>query len=159
MTTTMTPQQVLAKFWTKGRLPIDPEIIAREAGIKVADLPFEEVKASGWYRPTADNGKPEIQISRFEPDRRIRFTIAHELGHHFLGHGERPRDSTKEFNIYNFDPIESAANSFAAELLMPADYVSALIKVCGITSIKALCDRFNVSGVAMEIRLKNLGYI
>ncbi|MGC5748404.1 ImmA/IrrE family metallo-endopeptidase [Gluconobacter sp. NFX36] len=155
----MTPQEVLDKYWTRGILPIDPEKIARKADIKIGNLPFEEVNVSGWYLPTGNHGQPKILVSRFEPERRIRFTVAHELGHHFLQHGERPRDSTKEFNIYNFDPIETEANNFAADLLMPAEYVSALIKGLGITSVKTLCEKFDVSGVAMEIRLKKLGYI
>lgn len=160
--TTMSANQVLARYWPRGRLPVNPEAIASSVGITVRALDPSDPKnlnASGWYRPAKNGKSAVIEVDMKGPPVRRSFTIAHELGHHFLGHGERPRDTTKAFNLYNFDPIESEANQFAAELLMPADYVEALIKQKGITSLSRLISLFQVSGAAMEIRLKTLGYV
>ncbi|MFT9365907.1 MAG: ImmA/IrrE family metallo-endopeptidase [Gluconobacter sp.] len=161
---TMTPEQVLSAYWERGKLPIDPEVIAKKAGLRVEDMdPFrenEEQNAIGAYWPP-EKGKPAvIEIDRDEPINRVRFTLAHELGHHFLGHNEKMhRDTTKQFNIYNFDPRESAANSFAAKILMPAQYVKVLIENKKIVDLKELAKIFRVSEVAMKIRLENLNYI
>lgn len=50
---------------------------------------------------------------------RCRFTIAHELGHILLGHVPRNGLVNREPSS-NDDPIEQAANMFAARLLAPA---------------------------------------
>ncbi|MCK9195010.1 MAG: ImmA/IrrE family metallo-endopeptidase, partial [Nevskia sp.] len=88
-----------------------------------------------------------------------RFTIAHELGHHFLEHGERKRDTPSEFSASTFDFVEAAANRFAADLLMPATAVTWLVENKGYVSIEALAREFLVSEVAMRYRLKNLRLI
>jgi len=154
----MTPHEVLAAYWERGRLPIDPKAIAEKAGIKVGYLPFEDM-ASGLYDPAPANGSgPMIQISMSESDNRQRFTCAHELGHHFLGHGRRNRDTPESFRASSHDPVEAEANRFAAHLLMPADYVKALVEGKGITSLSLLAASFGVSTVAMSIRLQSMGY-
>lgn len=162
--TTMTPEQVLSAYWERGKLPIDPEVIAKKAGLRVENMdpfrPDEDQNAIGAYCPP-ENGNPAIiEVDKDEPLNRVRFTLAHELGHHFLGHNEKlHRDTKKQFNIYNFDPRESAANNFAAKLLMPAQYVKVLIENKKITNLKDLAKIFNVSEVAMKIRLEKLNYI
>jgi len=52
--------------------------------------------------------------------------------------------------------FEVAANNFAAELLMPAEAVHYLLTQ-GKNTLQSLADSFNVSTVAMNIRLKKLG--
>ncbi len=52
---------------------------------------------------------------------RIRFTVAHELGHIVLGHLERQSHTTRNREPQAGDaPIEQAANVFASRLLAPA---------------------------------------
>lgn len=161
---TMTPEQVLSAYWERGKLPIEPEAIAKKAGLRVKDMnPFreeEEQHAIGAYYPPEGENPAIIEVDRCESPNRVRFTLAHELGHHFLGHNEKlHRDTKKQFNIYNFDPKESAANNFAAKLLMPAQYVKVLIENKKITNLKELANIFRVSEVAMKIRLEKLNYI
>lgn len=63
-----------------------------------------------------DSGDKVIYYNPNESANRQRFTIAHELGHHVLGHtmyGDMFRDNFKD-GIYH--PEEIAANSFAAEI-------------------------------------------
>lgn len=142
--------RVLSHHWAGRTLPIDPFEIASKEGLRIAPI-FD---ASGWYKPQ----ERTIYFNPSEPLVRQRFTVAHELGHHFLSHGERPRDSTPQFSSYA-DPIEAQANRFAAELLMPEGSVRLLIVDHKITDISMLARYFNVSEIAMTYRLRNLGYI
>lgn len=142
---------LLQRHWTGRTLPIDPFEIAQKEGLSIH--PFFD--ASGWYKPK----ERIIYFNPTEPPTRQRFTVAHELGHHFFSHGERPRDSAAQFSSLYFDPVESQANRFAAELLMPAGSVQLLVVDRGETDISTLARYFDVSEVAMKIRLKSLGYL
>jgi len=80
---------------------------------------------------------------------RKRFTIAHELGHFLLGHDHnRLIDETFDSKDYR----EQEANKFAAELLMPHDFLKEDVKVKGIT-VTELAKKYIVSEQAMSIRL------
>jgi Zn-dependent peptidase ImmA (M78 family) len=149
--------RLLRKHWAGRPLPIDPAHIARAEGLHVQALPQEDLALSGSYRRAGDQAA--VFVNPEEPSVRQRFTVAHELGHHFLGHGNRFRDSSASFSASTFDPVEAEANRFAAELLMPAVTVRALVEDQGIAKIEQLSNMFGVSTVAMRYRLKNLGYL
>ena len=55
---------------------------------------------------------------------RQRFTLAHEFGHHRMGHST-VIDAQAVISGYTHDPKEVCANAFAAEFLMPRDAVAA----------------------------------
>lgn len=65
--------------------------------------------------------QPVILYNDTELPQRIRFTVAHELGHIVLGH-VRPGEYTRQNREPQpgDDPMEQAANRFAADLLAPA---------------------------------------
>jgi hypothetical protein len=71
-----------------------------------------------------------------------RFTVAHELGHHFLGssHGSGPH-------------VETEANAFAGELLVPGALLHAALGET--TSASELAARFQVSQTVLEIAAEN----
>ncbi|MGX2088593.1 ImmA/IrrE family metallo-endopeptidase [Xanthomonas axonopodis] len=142
--------RLLSHFWTGRPLPVDPFEIASKVGLTV--VPFMD--ASGWYKPS----EKRIYFNPSEPFVRQRFTVAHELGHHFLAHGDRPRDTSTSFGL-SADYVEVAANRFAAELLMPIGSVQMLVVDHNITNISTLAQHFDVSEMAMMYRLKNLGYL
>lgn len=148
---------IISKYWKDGTLPIDPIRIAAEMGILVtADASLE---GSGHYEPTASkNGGPLITYNPKESPVRQRFTIAHELGHHVLGHGARDRDTPENFSMGTRDPKEVDANKFAADLLMPPQFVRAMVEVNNIRSLRQLSHLFHVSTAAMGYRLRSLGY-
>lgn len=156
-------QSVLDAYWP-GTFPVDPEGIARAAGIEVRwDNPFaiDDTNlrgASGCYVKNP-GGRPIITCARSEPPVRQRFTIAHELGHHFFDHGDNFRDTNQTFNVYNHAPVEVEANAFAAALLMPYRYVWADFTNGRARDVRALAERYGVSQVAMMYRLKNLGIV
>ena len=119
--------------------------------------PDWDPKVSGMFEMVDD--QPTIHYNSADGQNRIRFTIAHELGHYVLKHGKRFRDTSAMFAGGTYDPYEVAANRFAAELLMPVYPVKVLLEDHGITSISQLALAFQVSEPAMTYRLKNLGYL
>ncbi|MFM0428178.1 ImmA/IrrE family metallo-endopeptidase [Paraburkholderia aspalathi] len=148
-------QSVLEQHWDR-QLPVDPVAIAKAAGVRVFTNP-DLGRYAGWFYE--HEGTPTIEYNSRDPLVRQRFTIAHELGHFALNHGARPRDGAEAFSLVNYDPLESDANKFAAELLMPAAVVNGLIRTRDITDFETLASMFNTSAVAMKYRLKNLGWL
>ncbi len=147
-------QEMLARFWDR-QLPIDPIKIATAAGVAVygrGGTSDPNYSFSGYY--ARYNGVPSIEYNVMEPPVRQRFTVAHELGHHVLGHTNSPRDAG---NFYSSgDPKERQANRFAAELLMPEAFVRHYYS-SGFASVASLAQLFGVSKDAMGYRLINLG--
>lgn len=111
-----------------------------------------------------------IFIEESNHPNRKRFTFAHELGHYFL-HGELLKEQSKifvdredNFALFKQDwecvkdedkELEAEANCFAAELLMPEEFVKTAYKELNY-SIKNLSELFRVSEQAMTYRLLNL---
>lgn len=135
------------------KLPVDVFQIAREAGITiiknslVRDLsPHESGCAyyvhKQWYIIYDDTNSVE----------RIRFTIAHELGHIFLGHRLRRGRST---GTKEFEPkplTEREADVFASRLLCPACVIYGLnLHTC--EEISQVC---HVSLTAARIRSERM---
>lgn len=112
-------------------LPVDLNTIVRHLGVRVysysrsrkllEDTGLAEVagRVSGLTFYIRD--QPVILYNDAESPQRIRFTIGHELGHIVLGH-VRPGEYTRQNRDPQpgDDPVEQAANRFAADLLAPA---------------------------------------
>lgn len=94
--------------------PVDPYAIAEALGIRVRFLP---VSMEGFYQKGTP---PRIMLSALRPLARKAFTCAHEIGHHWFGHGstidELKADDRQDTEI----PEEILANAFAGFLLMPS---------------------------------------
>ncbi len=82
-------------------------------------------------------------------DRRLNFTIAHELGHIFLDHLSISDDVKTPHERY-IEDLE--ANEFAGRLLMP----QSLLISCNFYSLDAVADFFNVSVSALTTRIQVL---
>jgi len=118
--------------------------------------------------------QPIIGVNKYHSETRQRFTIAHELGH-FLLH----RSDTENIHVdYGFqvklrddlssqgtDLEERESNYFAAEILMPADFLERDLRnkkniyFEDDTFITDLAEQYKVSQQAMVFRLANLRYI
>lgn len=112
-------------------LPVDLNKIVRHLGVRVysysrsrkllEDTGLAEVagRVSGLTFYIRD--QPVILYNELEMPQRIRFTIGHELGHIVLGHVQ-PGGHTRQNRDPQpgDDPVEQAANRFAADLLAPA---------------------------------------
>ena len=101
----------------------------------------------------------KIFVHPTEPLQRRNFTLAHELGHIWLGHdeyGDRLVDKRENIESYNTgkSKTEYDADQFAAELLMPAEDFISYWKFY--KNVAILADTFDVSGVAVSIRINNL---
>ncbi|WP_280569376.1 ImmA/IrrE family metallo-endopeptidase [Chromohalobacter sp. 296-RDG] len=153
-------RKALDLVWDR-QLPVDPSVIANRLLITKEKLPVQmvessEVGISGKARFNRAENVFICEYSANEVSHRQRFTQAHELGHVILGHvndGREPKRDTS-FAVRSHDPDEVDANAFAAELLMPADYVKTAVK--REQDISKLARLFDVSTAAMRFRLQNL---
>ena len=131
--------------------PINPIEIAKEEGLQVYSLKFDEdmKDVSGFIH----HDTRSICINKLEtfPPRRI-FTIAHELGHYFLHKKDGyQRDISMRKSIQNIPNIyETQANIFAANLLVPKYLLDKYYEGYTITQLSML---FCVSKPVMQIRL------
>ena len=166
---------VLEDLQLGNKLPIDVESVARALNVPVKYEPFEEELSGVLIK---EQGRIVIGINSTHAYTRQRFTIAHELGHHLLGHAGEIfvdktlrhqatiiRRDTKSSLGVNADEIQ--ANQFAAELLMPKRLVSEQVgkrikknpRIAAEGLTADLANAFKVSTQAMEIRLTVLGYL
>lgn len=101
------------------RLPVKVSNIAKQSGfIILKNSDINELKDRESGKTVYQNGKFYIIYRDTEIPGRCRFTIAHELGHIFLGHLLINTPACRTFAVR--DDNESAANVFARDLLAPA---------------------------------------
>lgn len=142
-------------------IPVDPVTLANREGIKVNNAKFSDENLSGLIAKRGPN--VTILVNQTDVPFRKRFTIAHELGHHFLhlvadgDFVDTQVDLFRDAEAGELAPrqVEVQANQFAAALLMP----EALVRTSfGPTrNLADLARVFNVSEEAMAIRLGRLG--
>lgn len=126
--------------------PVDPFYIASllsNCTVEVSDLKKEDAYI-GYYKYT---NVYKIFLNLNFSERRARFSLAHELGHILLDHFNKYdiNNLTKE----EIKLLDSEANSFANELLMPKIALDCISD----KSIKFLSNVFNVSQDVVKIRL------
>jgi transcriptional regulator with XRE-family HTH domain len=127
--------------------------LARLCGVLVVEHDFPDA-LSGILLEV--DGGAIVGINENHHERRQRFSLAHELGHHLLGHAGRFHIDLSDTDPPGFDyRSERAANEFAADLLMPRRLVTAWAERD--PSTDGLARAFNVSEIAMGYRLVNLG--
>ena len=163
-----TVNTVLAKYNPQGLTPFPFENIQKDKDdleIYLVDLDEELSGAIGF---NAKSRKFEIFVNRKKPQNRQNFTLAHELGHYFL-HQEIIRSEETlidgedtDINLFRVDEgsstqIEREANEFAADILMPAEFVNRAWEAIG--NVEECAALFHVSIAAMSIRLERLGLV
>jgi Zn-dependent peptidase ImmA (M78 family) len=147
-------------------IPVDPVVLANRLGMSVRNAKFSDDSLVGMIAKRGDH--VQLLVNQADPPYRKRFTIAHELGHHFLHLLEDGEFIDGEANLFrgqnedqeNATPDkrrEIQANMFAAALLMPEDAVREDWQ--RVATAEGMARRFNVSESAMNIRLKSLGLI
>ena len=147
---------LVATFGSLGEVPIPVRIgeIAKESGVKVKAGEFEHPDVSGMYV----RDERTIYVDLDDEVNRQAFTIAHELGHHFLHADKHKEVYFRHFSEQlNFEDKkqEREANWFAACLLMPRQSVISLWS--DTKDSRELARRFGVSQTAMFYRLSELG--
>src|SRR3954447_21746265 len=88
---------------------------------------------------------------------RRRFTLAHELGHAFIGHEKPSPDTIATISGSTHVPEEVEANAFAATFLAPADGVRAMVDgEPDLEDVVRVGARFGISAIAALYRFKTL---
>lgn len=146
------------------RPPVPVDQIAKKLGLLLVPLPAGDEISGAIIR---NGSQVVIAVNPTHHANRQRFTIAHELGHYFLHEGlqehvdENFRIAWRNANsskAVNWPEIE--ANRFAAELLMPTEFLQRdldSLEGLGKRSVAVLARAYAVSPEAMKIRLTNLG--
>lgn len=155
-----------------------------EQGITAAPVPVERIAkgldAQLRFSPLDDelsgmvyvkDGTPIIGVNALHHPNRQRFTLAHEVGHLVLHRPEITkqihvdkgfpmlmRDSVSSAGV---DEMEIEANFFAAELLMPEEFLARSLQgqsfdIDDEGAVSALAKEYKVSTAAMRFRLGNL---
>lgn len=137
--------------------PVSPSEVAKILGVPVFywDFPNE---VSGIV--VLERDRTCIGVNQHHPNTRQRFTIAHELGHLVYDDKESMLVDFSDMEVTAlFDEtqrkLESNANQFAADLLMPYDWIRKDFKKPG-NDATLLAQRYEVSEQALWFRLKNL---
>ena len=148
-------QGIINKNQTKP--PVNPFEIAYNLEIKVYTTDNWSDDISGMIKKDKDlAGKSgyAIFINENHHSNRQRFTLAHEIGH-FVLHQGLIGDGIQDDTLYRSKlsgAIESQANKFAADLLMPWNLVNEQVS-SGVDNIGDLARIFKVSKSAMSIRI------
>jgi len=138
--------------------------------VPVAVLPRLEGDLAGGYYSRA--GRCVIIINADDLPARMRFTLAHELAHHYFRHLERVPALRGAANIqdtrrdiaYAHDWWEVQANAFASELLIPEPAVACwdaqrTVTGIGLDAVADLACTFGTSLTMAAIRLGTAGLI
>lgn len=92
---------------------------------------------------------PVMMINEAMPTDRRRLTMAHELGH-LVMHNTAMGDD---------EDVEGQANAFAAEFLMPADFIRPSIRNLKVGQLPGLKAQYGVSMAAIVERAYRFGYL
>lgn len=166
-------ERLLESLGLESLLPIDVERVAELLSIDVV-YDYLGPGVSGLLI-TNPNGASIVVQNRDHPNRQ-RFSIAHEIGHHVLGHQFTDGDHVHvdRGNYVSMrgpsassgeNEMEVEANQFAAALLMPSRLVRTRCRELtrgGLVfdqHISQLAADFSVSEQAMTIRLTTLGLL
>jgi Zn-dependent peptidase ImmA (M78 family) len=134
--------------------PVDVVAIAKEMGVNVYRTGLQP-GVSGILRPDSKHGGSSgyvILVNADHPNNRVRFTVAHEIGHFVLhreGNGEIVDD---EFYRALPGPLETEANEYAADILMPWSLINQL-QGAGVNQLDDMARKLEVSKQALAIRL------
>lgn len=130
------------------------DIIIKSGNIKLLKNSDVDILSGGESGKTVcENGYFNIIYKDTENSKRCRFTIAHELGHIFLGHLLINAPQYRTFKIQN--DTESEANVFARDLLAPACVLHEL-QVLSAAEISKLCNISLEAATYREKRMREL---
>lgn len=139
------------------RSPLCVYELAERSRVKIQFV--DDVSMEGVY---ATLSRPTIIISALRPLSRRAFTCAHELGHHFFGHGSTIDELRDEAEAGKFLPNEFIADSFAGFLLMPAQGVKRAFSTRGISVATATPEQIytiaSSFGVGYETLIGHLAH-
>jgi len=141
--------QSVRAAWRIPKGPIENLVaIAEEQGAIIIPFDFEGAKIDG-ISVTSPDIPPLIFLNYDKPMDRIRFTLAHEIGH-LIMHRVPPS---------NNEDIEEQADQFASEFLMPKSDIQSSLYDVNLQKLAALKLYWKVSMAALLRRARDLGKI
>ncbi|OFZ79440.1 MAG: hypothetical protein A2583_03070 [Bdellovibrionales bacterium RIFOXYD1_FULL_53_11] len=151
------------------KAPVPIEKLASELNAIIRYQPFDG-EVSGLVH--CHERQIIIGVNSNHAETRQRFTIAHEVGHLLLHQTKNLHVDNLLRSAVNFrdessslgvDDKEIEANQFAADLLMPEDFLLQDVRNVSSTepeaAVEELADKYRVSIQSMAIRLSKLGFI
>jgi Zn-dependent peptidase ImmA (M78 family) len=151
--------------------PVNVEALAHLLHVDVRKSQVEG-DISGFLYRDHDKSAAIIGVNSRHHHNRQRFTIAHELGHFLLHTNDKVHvDRGFEVRLRNEESSqgtnvdEKEANLFAAELLMPKEFIERdlqdieAVDLMEERTIKSLAEKYQVSAHAFAFRLAYLGYV
>lgn len=137
---------MIRRAWYAPRGPLSNLTeFAERAGILVVHLDMEDAKLDGVsYR--VPGLPPLVFLNKNQPGDRMRFTLAHELGHLVM-------------HPYPTAEMEAEADSFASALLMPEADIRADLQGLTLEKAARLKPYWKVSMGALIMRAKNLATV
>lgn len=130
---------------------IDVAAIARALGMVICEVDHDPNRALREHAAVSgalDFATGTIYVVAWESPERIRYTIAHEIGHEVLGH------EALVGVVEQRERIEAEAEEFASELLMPSGRLAQALDELPDVPVPLLAHRFGVSVRAMERRVE-----
>lgn len=161
------PERIASRLATNHSLSVPVDVAALAKSVADIDHVISLPKQADGLTvglKRLDGGRPRIYLNSSKPDARVRFTLAHELGHIHIGWHVGTIISHANYTEYSdasvYSTYEREANLFAAELLMPRTWIQGLCeendsspgKLPGVVASNA-----NVSFQAALIRLQQAG--
>ena len=144
-------EYALAQGWTGP--PFDPSLLTSLLGIRQVQI--DGIEAEAQIVPV--NGQFELMFRRDVADKRLNFTLCHEVAH-TLFPDCAGMIRFRNANRGRFDPdreVEFLCDIGAAEFLLPAPYFEDELKQNGISlkAVETLSTRFNASREAIIRRI------
>jgi Zn-dependent peptidase ImmA (M78 family) len=143
-----------------GPLPDALDVVEGRGGAAVVVLDLGEGLAGAHLvRPAG----PLLFVNGRQGLTRQRFTLAHEFGHHRIGHATMI-DRPSNLMDFGHDPLEVEANAFAAEFLIPRAAVEAWHAALGSEAVTLehlvrLAGDYGVSAQMARYRLQTCGVL
>lgn len=140
---------IVRNKWNIPRGPIKNLMeVVESAGVIVLLVEYDNDELDGEVVPDED-GLPVIYLNKNRPPDRIRFTLAHELGHLIM--------HSKDYIIAGED-AEKEANVFASEFLMPSDDIRYQIdESLNLARLADLKRHWKVSMAALIVAAERVG--
>lgn len=136
--------------------PVLLKPITSGLGLKVYSSEFDDPISGMIKKDSSSKSGYSIYVNSTHHKNRIRFTIAHEIAH-FILHQENIGNGIVDDAMYRSklsSTMESEANNYAADLLMPWSLLSNILKKDNNVSVEILAEKFQVSKSTMSIRLR-----
>jgi Zn-dependent peptidase ImmA (M78 family)/transcriptional regulator with XRE-family HTH domain len=141
--------QIVRATWRLPKGPIDNVVdLIEEAGGIIIPFDFEKANIDAISVWPSDL-PPLIFVNFDRPMDRIRFTLCHELGH-LIMHSHMPSDTAD---------IESQADRFAAEFLMPKNDISSALSNMSLQKLASLKPYWKTSMSSILKRASDLGKV